>query len=74
MISLDGYWGHINIATYDWEYVKFLSGSQPSANGTFMEMKEYGRFDLRTWSDSSGNGLESFLKYVGALMLGTLGP
>ncbi len=61
-------WAHINIATYDQQYLAFLSGSQPStADDAFMEMVEYGPFDLRVWS---GDGLEMFLKYVGALMLG----
>lgn len=74
MVSLDGYWAHINIATYDRDYVEFLSGLQPSAaGGTFMEMVEYGPFDLRVWSGKGlENGLETFLIYVGALMLGTV--
>ena len=72
MVSLDGYWAHINIATYDQQYLAFLSGSQPStADDAFMEMVEYGPFDLRVWS---GDGLGIFLKYVGALMLGKDGP
>lgn len=72
MLSLDGYFAYINIATYDRKYVEFLSGSQPSAvDDTFMEMVEYGSFDLRVWS---GVGLEMFLTHVGALMLGTVGP
>ena len=72
MVSQDGYWAFINIATYNRRYVEFLSGSEPSAAGdAFMEMREYGTFDLRIWS---GNGLELFLQYVGALMIGTVGP
>ena len=68
MVSLDGYWAYINTATYDRQYLAFLSGNQPStANDAFMEMVEYGPFDLRMWSS---DGLEMFLKYVGALMLG----
>ncbi len=66
MISLDGYFAYINIATYDQQYVKFLSGHEPSnPDDAFMLMTEYGPFDLRTWT----RGLESFLKYVGALMV-----
>lgn len=72
MVSLDGYWAHINIATYDRQYLDFLSGSQPTTDSdAFMEMLEYGPLDLRVWS---GKGLESFFTYVGPLMLGTLGP
>ena len=72
MVSLDGYWAHINIATYDGKYVEFLSGIQPTTdNDAFMEMLEYGPLDLRRWSN---DGLEKFLTFVGALMLGTLGP
>ena len=66
MVSLDGYRAYINIATYDRQYVDFLLGGQPSANDAFMEMKEYGYFDLRQWS---GQGLGLFLRCVGALML-----
>lgn len=72
MVSLDGYWAHINIATYDRQYLDFLSGIQPPTDSdAFLKMLEYGPFDLRVWS---GDGLKSFLTYVGALMLGTLGP
>ncbi|KAL9127655.1 MAG: hypothetical protein Q9175_007689 [Cornicularia normoerica] len=76
MVSLDGHYAYINIATYDRQYVKFLSGSQPSAaDDAFMDMVEYGRFDLRVWRDSGEDvGLGSFLKHVGALMLGTASP
>ncbi len=74
MVSLDDYWAHINIATYDSQYVKFLSGGQPSPDDDFMVMKEYGPFDLRVWTGKHGRGLGLFLQYVGALMLGTLGP
>lgn len=71
MVSLDGYHAFITIATYDQEYLDFLSGSQHSASDdAFMEMDEYGQFDLRKWS---GNNLEMFLQHVGALMLG-FGP
>ena len=71
MISLDGYWAHINIATYDRQYLDFLSGTEPATgNDAFMEMVEYGSFDLRRWSPT---GLGSFLELVGALMLGKLG-
>ena len=71
-MSLDGYRAHINIATYDRQYLDFLSGIPPTTDSdAFMEMVEYGALDLRVRSD---NGLESFLTYVGALMLGTLGP
>ena len=69
MVSLDAYWAHVHIATYDRQYVEFLSGCQPSTNGAFMEMTECGPFDLRVWSGDEG--LELFLKYVEALMLGT---
>ena len=73
MVSLDGYWAHINVAIYDRQYLDFLSGDPPStANHAFMEMLEHGPFDLRIWPGQ--NGLEIFLKYVGALMLGTLDP
>lgn len=72
MISLDGYLAYINIATYDRQYVDFLSGSQPSTDDdAFMEIREYGSFDLRKWSPK---GLEMFLTHVGALMLDTAGP
>lgn len=72
MLSLDGYFAYINIATYDRQYVKFLSGSQTAGvDDTFMKMVEYGPFDLRVWS---GEGLEMFLTHVGALMLGTFSP
>ena len=66
MVSLDGYWAHINIATYDRRYLDFLSGAQPHTEA-FMEMTEYGTFDLRVWEPS---GLGLFLRSVGALMLG----
>ena len=72
MVSLDGYRAHINIATYDRRYLDFLSGIQPTTESdAFMDMVEYGPLDLRVWS---GEGLELFFTYVGALMLGTLGP
>lgn len=71
MVSMDGYYAYINIATYDRQYLEFLSGSEPSGTDALMEMAEYGRFDLRLWS---GNGLERFLKYVGALMLDPADP
>lgn len=68
MISLDGYYAYINFAIYDRQYVEFLSGHEPSAaDDAFMEMVQYGPYDLRVWS---GNGLEQFLQHVGALMLG----
>lgn len=71
MVSLDGYWAHINIATYDRQYLDFLSGTEPSnPNDAFMEMSEYGSFDLRVWSST---GLKAFLELIGALMLGKLG-
>ena len=72
MVSQDSYYGYINIATYDRQYVEFLSGREPSpGDDAFMEMIEYGPFDLRVWS---GKGLEMFLTHVGALMLGNVGP
>ena len=72
MVSLDGYYAYINIATYDRQYVEFLSGCQPLADDdAFMEMVEYGSFDLRVWS---GDDFEMFLTHVGALMLGNVGP
>ena len=61
MASLDGCWVHVAIATYDRTYVDFLTGSQPSTKDAFMEMDEYGPFDLRD---------EVSLEHVGALMLG----
>lgn len=71
MISLDGYRAYINIATYDRPYLDFLSGTEPSTgNDAFLDMVEYGPFDLRVWSS---NGLGFFLELVGALMLGRLG-
>lgn len=71
MISLDGYYAYINIAIYDRQYLEFLSGHKPSAaDDAFMEMTEYGVFDLRVWSGVGG--LEKFLNYVGVLMLGTV--
>ena len=66
MVSLDGCWAHVNIATYDRRYLGFLSGDQPHTDA-FMEMIEYGPFDLRLWAP---NGLGLFLECVGALMLG----
>ena len=66
MVSLDGYWAHINIATYDRRYLGFLSGAKPHTEA-FMEITEYGTFDLRVWEP---NGLGLFLMSVGALMLG----
>lgn len=72
MVSLDGYYAYINIATYNRKYVEFLSDSHHSnVDDAFMEMVEYGTFDLRVWS---GDGLEMFLTHIGALMLGTVGP
>lgn len=71
MVSLDGYWAYINVATYDRQYLDFLSGDEPSsANDAFMEMREHGPFDLPKWSGQDGLGI--FLKYVGAFMLGAL--
>ena len=71
IVSLDGYWAYINVATYDRQYLDFLSGDEPSsANDAFMEMREHGPFDLRKWSGQDGLG--TFLKYVGAFMLGAL--
>ena len=73
MVSLDGYYAYVNIATYDRKYVEFLSGSHRSNfDNAFMKMVEYGFYDLRVWSGN--NGLELFLKHVGALMLGSVGP
>ena len=66
MMSLDGYWAHINIAIYDRRYLGFLSGAQPHTEA-FMKMTEYRTFDLRVWEP---NELELFLRNVGALMLG----
>ena len=71
MVSLDGYFAFVNIATYDQTYLDFLSGTPPSGpNDAFMHMKEYGPFDLRIWSAKGDDiGLEVFLQDVGALML-----
>ena len=70
MVSLDGHWAHINIAIYDRQYLDFLGGTPSRHHGKdgFMEMFEYGPFDLRRWSDP---GLGMFLEYVGALILET---
>ena len=74
MMSQDGYFAYINIATYDQGYLDFLSGSPPSgSDDDFMTMTEYGPFDLRVWSGSEGDGLEMFLQSAGALMLLGLG-
>ncbi|KAM0800528.1 hypothetical protein BDR22DRAFT_889242 [Usnea florida] len=50
MVSLDGYFAYVNVATYDQKYLDSLSGTPlSSADNAFMHMKEYGPFDLRIW-------------------------
>ena len=76
MVSLDGYFAYVNVATYDQKYLDFLSRTPlSSADNAFMHMKEYGPFDLRIWSRQGDDiGLQVFLQDVGALMLRGLDP
>ncbi|KAL6715205.1 hypothetical protein ACLMJK_007469 [Lecanora helva] len=61
MISMGGYQGYITIATYDHDYVKYLSGHSKSKS--FMDMHEYGPFDLRRLGE-----MKLFLENIGTFM------
>ena len=61
---MGGYEGYITIASYDEQYVDFLSDKVPAAGyDSFMTMTEYGPFDLRRFPS-----LERFLIYIAVLI------
>ena len=61
MIAMDGFEAFIQIAEYTQEYVDYLCrGGRSTTNKSFMNLKEYGLFDLRVYK----GGMELFLAYV----------
>ena len=65
---MNRYEGYITVATYGPGYVDFLYDEPASNKLVFMEMREYGPFDLRKFVNGENHGLESFLKAIAVLM------
>ncbi len=68
MVSMESYQAFIIVATYDQEYVDYLSMRPDTEYSGFMTMISSKPFDLRIWSEQ----MEYFFRDVATLMGGPM--